>query len=137
MRKIASSIALPLVGAGILLALAYACDALIETLRQQNSMTFSLTGVLFWASVATNLLVNGALLALFWAVITRTARSAWVGGLYLLAVIYLVASLGLYPLVANIFYPPTPGSFLFYALGGIGVIGLFVLVLPKVKQTTT
>ncbi len=66
---------------------------------------------------------------------TKTIRSAWVGVIYLLAGIYLVFSLVFYPFAGNFFNPPTPGSSFFYALGGIGVIGLFVLILPRIRSS--
>lgn len=121
----------------IILALAYGFDSLIKTLKVQNGMTFSLNNVLLWVYVATNLLVNGALLGLFWGVMTKTTRSAWVGGLYLLVGIYLVVSLGFYYLVGYFLNPPTIGSNLFYATGGIGMIGLFILIFPRERSSNT
>lgn len=138
-RKFSSSVILPLVGMMIILALAYGFDILIKTLKEQNGMTYSLTVyILMWMYVATNLLVNGALLLLFWGIMTKTTRSIWVGVIYLAVGMFLVISLLLYVYgITDIFYPPVPGSLLFYASSGIGMIGLFILILPRVTPNYT
>jgi len=137
-RKFSSSVILPLVGMMIILALAYGFDILIKTLKEQNGMTYSLDDILMWTYVATNLLVNGALLLLFWGIMTKTTRSIWVGVIYLAVGMFLVISLLLYVYgITDIFYPPVPGSLLFYASSGIGMIGLFILILPRVTPNYT
>ena len=129
--KLISSVILPLVGMVIVLAMAYGFDILIKALKEQNSITpNNFTEILLWVYAATNLLVNGSLLLLFWGVMTKTTRSPWVGGVYLLVGIDLVVSLGFYLSVGDLFYRPTIGSCLYYAMGGIGMIGLFILILP-------
>ena len=135
-RKFSSSVILPLVGMMIILALAYGFDILIKTLKEQNAY-YSLDDILLWTYAATNLLLNGALLLLFWRIMTKTTRSIWVGVIYLAVGMYLVISLGLYRFTGNLFYPPVPGSLLFYSMGGIGLIGLLLLILPRVTPNYT
>lgn len=135
-RKFSSSVILPLVGMMIILALAYGFDILIKTLKEQNAY-YSLDDILLWTYAATNLLLNGALLLLFWRIMTKTTRSIWVGVIYLAVGMYLVISLGLYRFTGNLFYPPVPGSLLFYSIGGIGLIGLLLLILPRVTPNYT
>jgi hypothetical protein len=135
-RKFSSSVILPLVGMMIILALAYGFDILIKTLKEQNAY-YSLDDILLWTYAATNLLLNGALLLLFWRIMTKTTRSIWVGVIYLAVGMYLVISLGLYRFTGNLFYPPIPGSLLFYSIGGIGLIGLLLLILPRVTPNYT
>jgi hypothetical protein len=135
-RKFSSSVILPLVGMMIILALAYGFDILIKTLKEQNAY-YSLDDILLWTYAATNLLLNGALLLLFWRIMTKTTRSIWVGVIYLAVGMYLVISLGLYRFTGNFFYPPVPGSLLFYSMGGIGLIGLLLLILPRVTPNYT
>ena len=136
-RKFSSSVILPLVGMIMLLSLAYGFDILIKTLKEQNGMTYSLDDILMWTYVATNLLVNIALLLLFWGVMAKTTRSIWIGVIYFAVGMYLVISLGLYRFTGNLFYPPVPGSLLFYSMGGIGLIGLLLLILPRVTPNYT
>jgi len=133
-RKLMSSVILPLVGMVIVLGLAYGFDILIKALKEQNSITFNLNFVLLWIYAATNLLVNGSLLLLFWGVMTRTTRSPWVGGVYLLVGIDMDVSLGFYRSVGYLFYRPTIGSCLFYAMGGMGMVGLLILILPAIRS---
>ena len=135
-RKFSSSVILPLVGMMIILALAYGIDILIKTLKEQNAY-YSLDDILLWTYAATNPLLNGALLLLFWRIMTKTTRSIWVGVIYLAVGMYLVISLGLYRFTGNLFYPPVPGSLLFYSIGGIGLIGLLLLILPRVTPNYT
>ena len=135
-RKFSSSVILPLVGMMIILALAYGFDILIKTLKEQNAY-YSLDDILLWTYAATNLLLNGALLLLFWGVMAKTTRSIWVGVIYFAVGMYLVISLGLYRFTGNLFYPPVPGSLLFYSIGGIGMIGLLLLILPRVTPNYT
>ena len=134
-RKLMSSVILPLVGMVIVLGMAYGFDILIKALKEQNSITpNNFTEILLWVYAATNLLVNGSLLLLFWGVMTKTTRSPWVGGVYLLVGIDMVVSLGFYRSVGYLFYRPTIGSCLYYAMGGIGMIGLFILILPAIRS---
>ena len=135
-REFSSSVILPLVGMMIILALAYGFDILIKTLKEQNAY-YSLDDILLWTYAATNLLLNRALLLLFWRIMTKTTRSIWVGVIYLAVAMYLVISLGLYRFTGNLFYPPVPGSLLFYSIGGIGLIGLLLLILPRVTPNYT
>ena len=135
-RKFSSSVILPLVGMMIILALAYGFDILIKTLKEQNAY-YSLDDILLWTYAATNLLLNGALLLLFWGIMAKTTRSIWVGVIYFAVGMYLVISLGLYRFTGNLFYPPVPGSLLFYSIGGIGMIGLLLLILPRVTPNYT
>ena len=135
-RKFSSSVILPLVGMMIILALAYGFDILIKTLKEQNAY-YSLDDILLWTYAATNLLLNGALLLLFWGIMAKTTRSIWVGVIYFAVGMYLVISLGLYRFTGNLFYPPVPGSLLFYSIGGIGMIGLLLLILPRVTLNYT
>lgn len=143
-RKFASAVILPLAGFFAVLALAYASRVLTDSIQALNARLFS-TGLIYtnlWTSALAVILVMGALLGLFWIILTRSPR--WIGWFYLIAGIFLliypiaffavlqqVHTLPFMPLLSPLFQYLVPGSLLYAAAGGVGMLGLFKLVLRR------
>jgi hypothetical protein len=140
-RKWISSIFLPIMGMILTLAFAYGCSRLNQTFQATNSRAFQLYLILPWTYAITSFLSTGAMILLFWGVITQTSRSKWTGWIFLLVGILLIL-IPLIPLFLYLsfgvttinwdlpaFYIDTPfGSPLYFTELGIAFIGLFILI---------
>jgi len=141
-RKWISSILLPLVGVVAILAFAYGSDRLSDALNARISVYFDITDIMVTIpliKLLSNLISMGGVLSIFWMVMTRTSRSRLTGvvfflvGLFLVAFYFLEHNLG--RMLISIYIPfdanLTPDTLFTHTAGGIAVIGLFILFLPK------
>ena len=134
------SILMPIVGLFFVLAISFGCPQLLQALLVENYRTFKLSEIVFWAYPLTHLLSVGSLLLLFWLVMTRASRSKWIGIIFLIVGIGVVALPFLDINFGHIIndsrirsFPNnqfTP-SFFYFMGGGIGMTGFFSLILPK------
>lgn len=134
------SVLMPMVGLVFVLAISFGCPQLLQALEVENSRTFNLYEIMFWVYPLTHLLSVGSLLVLFWFITARTSHFKWIG------VIFLIVGLGVVALPSvdlnfgyiindspirsflNNQYAP---SFFYFMGGGIGITGLFSLILQK------
>ena len=133
-------ILMSLLGLVFVLAISFGCPLLLQALMVENFRTFKLSEIMFWAYPLTHLLSVGSLLLLFGLVMMRASRSKWIG------VIFLIVGLGVVALPSldlnfgyiindspirsflNNQYAP---SFFYFMGGGIGITGLFSLILTR------
>jgi len=131
---------MPFLGLVFVLTISFGCAQLLQALVVENFRAFKLSEIIFWAYPLTHLLSVGSLLLLFGLVMMRASRSKWIG------VIFLIVGLGVVALPSldlnfgyiindspirsflNNQYAP---SFFYFMGGGIGITGLFSLILPK------
>ena len=143
-QKRLSSTLLPLLGLIVVLAISFGGEMLFEALGRLNVQLFDITLTLFvlpWFAVLMTLLSTGAVLLLFWGIMTKPPRSRLVGITYLVvgflgvaywilrvyASRYLGLNLPLPLWASTVIAPNTPFA---YIAGGMAVIGLFVLLRP-------
>jgi len=125
-----------IVGLILLLGVAMGFDALMAFL-QRNIETFGI--VLFWSYALTTVFLAAASLFLFWFVLNRAPRNAWVALIFLLTGLFVVAYPALYLTPAFRWLPLsvpvwlTSRSYIIYSGGLIAMMGLFALVLPRGK----
>ncbi len=146
-RKSWRSIVLSLVGLIGVLALAYGSQALVKMIAAQNARLLDLNLIYLnlGSSALTSLLAVGALLGLFWIVMTRTPR--WIGWVFLavggLLLIYPIAFfytlqragwMPYVPLLSALEESLLPGSLFYGVSGGVGGIGLFKLLLSGAQK---
>ncbi|MDR3574009.1 MAG: hypothetical protein P4L50_09115 [Anaerolineaceae bacterium] len=147
-RKWISAILLPVLGMIITLAFAYGCSRLNQMLQAPDSRAFQLYLVLPWTYALTSLLSGGAMIILFWGIMTRLARSKWTGWIFLivgillilipLVPLFLYVSFGITSIYWDLpaFFIDTPfGSPLYFTELGIAFIGLLILILPRSRST--
>jgi hypothetical protein len=139
--KTFTSFILPVSGLVIVLALALVCDTWIQALKTLYASTFRFTTILFLSYSVTTLLFAGAILSLFWALMTWSPRNIGVGLVYLIVGILIVFATSLYFLIPvhNLFLVSLqtilkPTSYMFISGGFIGVMGLLLLLLPKTEH---
>jgi hypothetical protein len=142
-RKWVPSILMPLVGLVIVLAIAYGCEILNESLLARNARLFDLTLtmiILPWSFILTTLLTTGITILLFWFVTIRTSRSKLVGVIFLIVGLFLVTFEILFLYAGQrftLFWPYfigktlDPNSLVFHTAAGIAISGLFMLLLPN------
>jgi len=129
-RRHVSTKVIPLMGMAVTLAIAYGLDRWIEALERMVRRTFH-AWPLEWVLSASNLLLAGSLLTLWWLVNLRSERGKFVSwvflivGLFLTFGRYMVWGLGL-PLLR--FLTLHRDSRLAYAGAFIAVIGMFSLI---------
>ncbi len=128
-----------LLGLVAVLAVARGLDAILESLRGRNAVTFDLPYAIMWWQTLSALLLAALLLLLAWYVVLRAPRNAWIAALFLAAGALVVLAPQIYftPALSSwipayVFSSTTmPGSNLVTAGGFIFVIGLLGLVLPR------
>ncbi len=128
-----------ILGLVAVLAIARGLDAILESLRRRNAVTFELSYVILWSQTLIALVLAGLLLLLAWFVLLRAPRNSWIAGLYLVIGAVLVLGPQLYFTPALSARIPEfvfssiaiTGSYQFLAGGFIFVIGLLSLILPR------
>ena len=139
----------PLVGLIVVLAMTFGGEALFEYLVRLNAQLFDsrLSLVVHpWLAVLMPLLSTGAIILLFWGVMTRAARSRVIGVIYLIVGFLLAASLILRVYVSKYlglslplpFWVVTvldPNTLFTDTAAGIAAAGLAILLLPKKNDT--
>lgn len=122
------------------LGIAWLCDGLMQFLRDQNAVTFTLNYVIFWMFGLVALLLAAVWLLVAWVVLIRLPRNVWVSLLYLVCGLFIVFYPALYyspaytpllccwlPNIAAIQLAPT--MYLYSSGGWAAIIGLAGLVL--------
>jgi hypothetical protein len=141
-RKWISSVLLPLAGMVFTLAFAYGCSILDQALSAENSRTFQISLVPPLSYALTGFLSMGAVILLFWGIMTRSSRSKWTGWIFVIIGLLLIAlpnylfyNVGLfndfkwgYPLFYSTF--ALIDSPYYAAKVGVVLIGLLILILP-------
>jgi hypothetical protein len=145
-RKWISAIFLPLLGMICILAFAYGCTNVNQTLLAENQRVFDvkLIAIILWSNALATFLSIGATILLFWEIMTHTFRSKWIGWIFLI----LGTLLNLLPLIPVLLYiffriqaidwgflptlltGPAPNSPLYITEAVVAVTGLFILILP-------
>jgi len=131
---------MPFLGLVFVLTISFGCAQLLQALVVENFRAFKLSEIIFWAYPLTHLLSVGSLLLLFGLVMMRASRSKWIGVIFLivgsgvvaLPVLdmnfgYIINDSPISDLLNHQFAPP----FFYFMGGGIGITGLFSLILPK------
>ncbi len=119
------------------LGIAYGCEVLIEALKARNAVTTNLNNIILWTYAITTLLVAGITLLLFWYTITQSSRSILMAIIYLVVGLIIVLSPLIYflPITSWLLrpYPEPlyPRSIFYIGGGGIAMIGLLRIVLPR------
>ncbi len=135
-RDHVSSSLFSIIGLLVVLAITYGCTKLNQSLLLRNARSFDLMYLLPWSYALTTILSVGALLLLFWLVMTRASR--WIGFLFIMVGIFLLTPVFLL-YMANFVPLKLPFSFMdrypetkfFFSSAGILMTGLFALVLPR------
>lgn len=144
-QKWISSYLLPLIGLVVVLGIAYGCNRWNQALIFEQAKYLSISSIynLFWSFPLMTLACLGAVLFLFWLIMTRVDRSKVIGVIYMIVGLFLVTiHLLYYQTFTNGWVLPFfmsssynyQSSFLYFTGGGIVVIGLFMLILPKKKN---
>jgi hypothetical protein len=142
-RKPINPIIIQVAGLIVTLGIAWGADALTRSLGLLQARTFSLNWILifFWSNPLFTLILAFILLGLFWFMLIRAPRNAWVSLAYLLIGILIVAYPALYYTPALCCWMPdiaplqlSTTRYLFSSAGFIAMIGLLTLVLPKGKR---
>jgi hypothetical protein len=130
---------LSVAGLVAVLAIARGFDAVMAFLRHRNAETLELFSLILWSQVLIAVLLAALLLLLFWLVVIRAPRNAWIAALYLLTGLWIVLAPVIYrapPL--NQWIPDfvfafvySASSYTFLAGAFVLVMGLFILILPR------
>jgi hypothetical protein len=146
-RKWISSIFLPLLGMILTLACGYGCSILIQTLQNENGQNFQVDLFLPLSYALIGFLSTGAVILLFWGIMTRTSRSKWTGWIFVIIGLSLIALPNFLFYNVGFFNAFKWGYPLFYstfalidspyyeAKVGITLIGLLILILPGTPST--
>ncbi|MDR3574008.1 MAG: hypothetical protein P4L50_09110 [Anaerolineaceae bacterium] len=141
-RKRISSIFLPLLGMVLTLACGYGCSILNQALQYENGRSFQINLILPLSFALTGFLSTGAVILLFWGMMTRSSRSKWVGWIFTMTGGILVALPNILFYNVGLFNDFKWGYPLFYstfalidspyyeAKMGIILIGLLIMILP-------
>ncbi len=138
-RSRMSPAALAVIGLIVVLGIAYGLDALIALLIRRTSQTFTLSYVILWSHVCGALVLAAALLLLFWFVLNRVPRSAWIAALYLIVglvfalfpVLYYVPAIGSWIPTFFVVVLTSMPRYTILAGSFIAITGLFMLILPR------
>ncbi len=129
--------ALSVIAMIVVLAIARGLDALIAYFGRPSAPTFNPWASLYSQALGSVLLA-ALLLLLFWFVLVRAPRSAWVAAVYLFVGLFLAFSTVLYyvPAIGSlwpVFFTTilSATSHIIVAGGFIAVMGVFMLILPR------
>lgn len=133
------AIFLPLVGLVVAVFISFGFAQLNQAMITRNSHYFDVYQYTFWVNSLEILISMGVMLFLFWFIMILTPRSKIVGWVFLIVGMLLAFFPALYWYSANFItwmlplsITSIPPDSIFYIVnGGIGIIGLFTLVLPK------
>ena len=145
-RKSNSPVLVSITGLIGVLGIAWLCDGLMQFLRNQSAVTFSLNYFIFWIFGLVALVLAAAWLLVAWVVLIRLPGNFWVSLLYLVCGLFIVFYPALYyspayspvlccwlPDIAAIQLGPT--TYLYSSGGWVAIIGLAGLVLRGGKRT--
>ena len=145
-RKWISAFFLPLAGLIITLALGYGCSILNQALQDENGRTSQVNLILPLSFALTAFLSTGAVILLFWGIMTRSTRSKWTGWIFIIVGVLLVALPNYLFYNLSLFNAFKWGYPLFYstfalidspyyeAKVGVVLIGLLILILPELPS---
>jgi hypothetical protein len=134
-RKPNNPVLVGLTGLIGILGIARLCDGLIQFLWYQQTQTFSLSYVIFWAYALVALLLAAVWLLVAWMVLVRLPGNLWVSLVYLLVGLFIIAYPALYYTPALCCGLPNidliqlePATYLYSSAGLAAIIGLAGLV---------
>jgi hypothetical protein len=140
-RKYNFSEIVSIAGLILVLGMARGSDALMASLKQRNSETFTLNFVILWSWPLITLFLDAILLLLFRFVLNRARRNIWIALIYLLIGLFIVAYPALYYVPALCCWFPqfdasviSPTTYMFTVGGIVAIIGLFILILPRSSE---
>ena len=141
-RKSNSPVLVSVTGLIGVLGIAWLCDGLMQFLRNQSAVTFSLNYFIFWIFGLVALVLAAAWLLVAWVVLIRLPGNFWVSLLYLVCGLFIVFYPALYyspayspvlccwlPDIAAIQLGPT--TYLYSSGGWVAIIGLAGLLLRR------
>lgn len=141
-RKSNSPVLVSITGLIGVLGIAWLCDGLMQFLRNQSAVTFSLNYFIFWIFGLVALVLAAAWLLVAWVVLIRLPGNFWVSLLYLVCGLFIVFYPALYyspayspvlccwlPDIAAIQLGPT--TYLYSSGGWVAIIGLAGLLLRR------
>jgi hypothetical protein len=145
-RKSNSPVLVSVTGLIGVLGIAWLCDGLMQFLRNQSAVTFTLNYFVFWIFGLVALVLAAAWLLVTWVALIRLPGNFWVSLLYLVCGLFIVFYPALYyspaylpllccwlPNIAAIQLGPT--MYLYSSGGWVAIIGLAGLVLRARKKT--
>ena len=141
-RKSNSPVLVSITGLIGVLGIAWLCDGLMQFLRNQSAVTFSLNYFIFWIFGLVALVLAAAWLLVAWVVLIRLPGNFWVSLLYLVCGLFIVFYPALYyspayspvlccwlPDIAAIQLGPT--TYLYSSGGWVAIIGLAGLLFRR------
>ena len=130
---------LSVVGLIVVLVIARWIDAVAAYARRHMALLHPPYDAVLWTPGLSSLLLAALLLLLFWFVLTRAPRNAWVAALYIIVGLYIAFSRALYFVPALSGWVPaslsaqlvSPASYASLTGSFIAITGLFMLILPR------